>query len=701
MRNFETNIIIGGRLSPSLQRAFESVQRFTQTSSNAFRQVNTNVQRLSKSLSYTSQEAKLLASSISAAGTAAATALAAKGATEMLNQASSMEQYRNTLNVVMKDTEKAGETFKWAVDYANKTPFETGEIVDATVKLQSYGLEAQKMLPYVGDMAAAMGKGMDQAVEALADAQTGELERLKEFGITKQQIVEQGHKKLGDLEIVNNKGQIVNQRAFNAALVSLMKDRFEGGMEVQAKSFKGIMSTISGVWKSGLARMAGIGEDGLIIDGSALDILKDKALLLSEKLQKMQESGKFDELQKSLSKFVSDASKKFDEMIPKIKEFGKFVLNNGPLIGNTIKFIGTSFVAWHSARAIATVTTGILGFINVLNLARTKYIPYLIIKAKDMALTGAIRALYLKDAIVKGLSIAKTLLLAGAQGALNLVVGIGTGVMGAFGAVMAFLTSPIGLVIAAITALIGVGYLLCSNWDSISKFFVGVWQNYVLPFFSCLTGWFSGLWESITGTFKGFINGIISGINGLIGMLNKVSFTIPEWVPIVGGKHFGINIPQIPQFAKGGIATQTSICGEAGPEAVIPLKKNNPRSIQLLEQTSRLLGVNQKVYSNKVIERGNQVNILNQSSQFLQREPLKPLTVEKRSSINNNNNNFSSVKSGGNNYYFSPNITIGNNSNPQDINEQIKNLFEEFKNFIENMKENEKRESIDDSVFNI
>ena len=82
----------------------------------------------------------------------------------------------------MKDTKKAGKTFQWAVKFANKTPFDTGEVVEATTKLTSYGLKAQSVLPKVGDMASAMGKPMDQAVEAIADAQTGRLERLKSLG---------------------------------------------------------------------------------------------------------------------------------------------------------------------------------------------------------------------------------------------------------------------------------------------------------------------------------------------------------------------------------------------------------------------------------------------------------------------------------------------------------------------------------------
>ena len=95
-----------------------------------------------------------------------------------LESASSLEGYRSTLNVVMKDQKKAAQMMAWAVDFANKTPFETDSIVEATVRLQSYGIDAQKTMTQIGDMAGVMNKDIMQAVEAVADAQTGELERL-------------------------------------------------------------------------------------------------------------------------------------------------------------------------------------------------------------------------------------------------------------------------------------------------------------------------------------------------------------------------------------------------------------------------------------------------------------------------------------------------------------------------------------------
>ena len=45
----------------------------------------------------------------------------------------------------------------------------------------------------------------------------------------------------------------------------------------------------------------------------------------------------------------------------------------------------------------------------------------------------------------------------------------------------------------------------------------------------------------------------------MIGGLNKLSFDIPDWIPIIGGKKFGFNIPTIPEIpylAKGGLIEQ-------------------------------------------------------------------------------------------------------------------------------------------------
>lgn len=108
--------------------------------------------------------------------------------------------------------------------------------------------------------------------------------------------------------------------------------------------------------------------------------------------------------------------------------------------------------------------------------------------------------------------------------------------------------------------------------DFISNVFSGnwsaAWQNIV--------NIFGNLFGMIVNLAKAPINGVISAINWVISKINSISVTIPDWVPGVGGKTLGFNIPTIPALAAGGIATAPTLAqiGEGGePEAVLPLSK--------------------------------------------------------------------------------------------------------------------------------
>ena len=64
-----------------------------------------------------------------------------------------------------------------------------------------------------------------------------------------------------------------------------------------------------------------------------------------------------------------------------------------------------------------------------------------------------------------------------ALGIFNGLVAIGTGLASAFGAVFALITSPIGLVVIAIAALIAIGIALYKHWDEIKAKAIEVWTN--------------------------------------------------------------------------------------------------------------------------------------------------------------------------------------------------------------------------------
>lgn len=286
MSNRVINTILSLRdnMSGGLIRAARNTQGVSREMQSATRSV---VAFKNKAVSSVTSAAK----SMVKLGTATAGVAATLAAKTGLSEAMDLEGYRLQLETATKDTQKASEIMQYAIDLANKTPFEGGELVEGASKFEAMGMAAQKWLPLAGDMAAATNKSFDQATEALIDAQNGELERLKEFGITKAKILEQGEKMFAGVQLVNNKGQIVNQEKFNEALVALMQDRFAGGMEKQATTMKGLWSTVTGVTKSALATITGITTDGSIRSGSALDLLKGKVQLLAGKLEQWQQDG--------------------------------------------------------------------------------------------------------------------------------------------------------------------------------------------------------------------------------------------------------------------------------------------------------------------------------------------------------------------------------------------------------------------------
>ena len=131
-----------------------------------------------------------------------------------------------------------------------------------------------------------------------------------------------------------------------------------------------------------------------------------------------------------------------------------------------------------------------------------------------------------------------------------------------FGSFSASISAVIDAVITTIGGII----------DFLTGVFTGNWSMAWQGIVDAFGGIFSGIQALATAP----INGVIALINSLIGKINSVSFDVPPWVPGVGGKHFGFDIPSIPALAEGGIATAPTLAmiGEgAESEAVMPLSK--------------------------------------------------------------------------------------------------------------------------------
>ena len=370
------------------------------------------------------------------------------GFKSIFDSASSMEGYRNTLNVVMKDTELAGKKIKEAVEFANSTPFETDEIVAGMVKLESYGISSSnEVMTMVGDMAGVMGKSFDQAVEAVADAQTGELERLKEFGITKNMIVEHAEKTMAGIEIVNAKGQIVNQEKFNEAMFSLMKERYAGGMELQAKTAKGVLSTTAGMIGNIMSILGGVDEYGYVIEGGLLDTVKNVVEKINNKLKELNDNGTIKKWQENIKNAIGAVKYVITIIINKIKELN----DNG-----TLKRWGDSISK--VVNIVKSVITTIIAKIKELNDNGTlQRWGQNILKVVNIVKKIAIAFINNRDIIIP--IIAGIVSAFGAFKSINKVIKIFNNVKAKFAMLktaMTVLTSPIGLI------AIGIGLLVAA-----------------------------------------------------------------------------------------------------------------------------------------------------------------------------------------------------------------------------------------------
>ena len=87
-------------------------------------------------------------------------------------------------------------------------------------------------------------------------------------------------------------------------------------------------------------------------------------------------------------------------------------------------------------------------------------------------------------------------------------------------------------------------------WEGIKNVFKGIWDTLVSIVKTPI--------NVIIGLINGLIDGVCSGINTVIKALNNLSFDVPDWVPVLGGKKFGFNLktitaPQIPKLATGAV----------------------------------------------------------------------------------------------------------------------------------------------------
>lgn len=236
-------------------------------------------------------------------------------ATKAIDAAAKVEMWKANLLTITGSSQKAEESYAALVNFATKTPFDLGQAVEGFTKLRTLGLQATEgALMSFGNTAAAMGKPLSQMIEAVADAATGEFERLKEFGIKSKQEGDKVKFTFGGVTTSVGKDAASIQKY----LEDLGNTKFGGAMARQMDTIKGAMSNVE---DSVFQAFAAIG-------GGAL-------------------GASFKEMLKSISNGVSAAT-------PMLAAMGNVIGSIVGAVGSVLNSLGNLWLSLHGGASAGT-----------------------------------------------------------------------------------------------------------------------------------------------------------------------------------------------------------------------------------------------------------------------------------------------------------------------------------------------------------
>lgn len=279
--------------------------------------------------------------------------LAVAGIGVGFSEAFDLQGYRSQLETATKDTERAAEVMTYAIKLANTTPFEGGIMASAAAALEMASLNTETYLTTLGDTAAGVNREIadiqTQFIKAFATGETGEF--FDSINVSRTAFED---------FVRINQLSTTSLEDSRAALKAFLDERFGGGMQRLATTVRGSWSTITGLTKSALAQLVGMGTDGEIRAGSVLDRLNTKAQEFSAKLVEMQESGKIDEYAERLGSFLERAWTVGESLFSTLWKYRELV--------GTLMTIGATVWGINKAMtALKTVTTAVRTVTMLLN----------------------------------------------------------------------------------------------------------------------------------------------------------------------------------------------------------------------------------------------------------------------------------------------------------------------------------------------
>jgi len=371
-----------------------------------------------------------------------------------LKAAADMESMNIALQTSFQGNQKEARAAFDAINkFAAKTPYGLEEVMTGFIKLKNMGLDpSQEALTAYGNTASAMGKSLNDMVEAVADAATGEFERLKEFGIKAKSEGENVTFMFQGVKTTVGK----NSKEIEQYLKFVGNVKFAGGIEAQSKSVKGMLSTL---------------RDGAVMTAARI------GTTLLPRLKEL-----------------------FTQVTPVIDRISAWVGRNPELTGTILK-VAAAAMAFSLAVSVIAFTFG--GLFKAIS--------------AGMAIMNAYRTLMITITAVQT---------AMAFSAMSGATGIGILSAALKAANLAFLTSPIFWVVAAIA---GSAFLIIKYWNPIKTFFANLWTGIKAVFWQAVDfmkewgilflgpiGWVIKAWQLVPDKFKNIGTDIIMGLwNGI------------------------------------------------------------------------------------------------------------------------------------------------------------------------------------------
>ena len=414
-------------------------------------------------------------------------------AASFLGPARQFEKFQSILKVTEGSMQGAQDAMKWVEDFAVKTPYELDQVMDSFVKLRAYGLDPTNgLLQTLGDTSAAMGKPIVQAVEAIADAVTGENERLKEFGVKAAKVgkyFEYSYTLNGETKVV--KALASDRAAIESALTGIFKTKYGGAMNDLALTFDGMWSNIMDQWGKFQRMVMGTG---------VFDWMKDKLSTVLDTINAMEKSGALEAWAKTISDNILTG-------LNAIWDFGVGAIRFWKDLKPWIIAAKDALGGWRNM-ALALLAIPLRGVIISLGIAMLQLAWGAGLAATSLAGIGF-------GAIAGGALRMGSVLL----GLLNPLAWV----RGAFVALrVAFIATGIGALVAGLAMA---GVWVYNNWSGLKSFFVGFGQAFMAalgpagPLVEWIIGGIQKLWGWITQ---------------LIGPVDASSATWSAWGQSVG-----------------------------------------------------------------------------------------------------------------------------------------------------------------------